>query len=403
MKPFPISISLLALSAGVLSTAHAADWPRWRGSNFDGKSAESVNKSSWGTEGPKELWRGKVGIGWSSMTVVGGRVFTMGNTSGTDAVVALDAKTGAEIWRHTYPCDEKDPNGYPGTRCTPTVDGDRVYTVSRHGDFFCLNAATGKVIWSKNFEKDFKGSTPTWGYAGSPLVEGKLVIVEVGSGDGAVMAFDKLTGEVAWKSGGGGAGYASPVPYTLEGERAVLIFGPEGLSSLRIADGKKLWDFAWKTSYDVNASTPVVLGDKVFISSGYNTGCAMIQISGNKPVQLWKNKNLRSHMATAVYRDGVLYGFDENELRAIDVKTGAVKWSEGRYGKGSLQMVGDQLLVFGDKGLLALVEVKPDAFKEVASAQILGGKSTWIVPVLSNGLIYARSGETLVALNAGAK
>ncbi len=383
-------------------TTNAADWPRWRGSNFDGISNESIRSETWSVEGPKQLWKAKVGTGWSSLSVAEGRVYTMGNTDENDSVYALDATTGAELWKHTYPCSSKDPNGYPGTRCTPTVDGDRVYSVSRQGHLFCLAAKTGKVIWSKNFVTDFKSKIPTWGFAGSPLIEKEMLIVEAAGSGAAVVALNKLTGQVIWQDGNEGAGYGSPVAYTLEKERGVVVFNPAGLTARRVSDGKLLWHYPWSTSYDVNAATPLVVGDKIFISSGYNTGCALIQISNNKPKVLWTNKNMRNHMASCVYLNDYLYGFDEGELRCLDFKTGEVKWSSNKYGKGSSMLAGQHLLAFSDKGLLASVEASPAGFKEIASTQILGGKSTWIVPVLANGRIYARSLENLVCLDAGA-
>ncbi len=399
MKWIPFLGATIAMAALNLN---AADWPRWRGSNFDGISPESIPSGAWGVEGPKQLWKAKVGTGWSSLSVAGGRVFTMGNTDEADSIYAFDAISGAELWKHSYPCASKDPNGYPGTRCTPTVDGDRVYSVSRQGHLFCLEAKSGKVIWSKNFVTDFKAQIPTWGFAGSPLVEDNLLIVETAGSSTAVIAFNKLNGEVIWKNGNEGAGYGSPVPQTLDGVRTVLVFNPAGLTSRRVSDGKMLWHFPWSTSYDVNAATPLVIGDKVFISSGYGTGCALIQIAQNKPKVLWQNKNMRNHMASCIYLDGFLYGFDEGELRCLDFNTGEVKWSSGRYGKGSAMLAGKNLLAFSDKGMLASVEASPAGYKELASVQILGGRSTWIVPVLANGRIYSRSLENLVCLDAGA-
>ena len=396
-----IQLLTIGLTLTTLTTP-AADWPRWRGSNFDGITTESIRFETWGVDGPKQLWKAKVGTGWSSLSVADGRAYTMGNTEETDSVYALDATTGAELWKHSYPCSSKDPNGYPGTRSTPTVDDDRVYSVSRQGHLFCLDAKSGKVIWSKNFVTDFKSKIPTWGFAGSPLVEKEMLIVEAAAAGAAVVALNKRTGQVLWQNGNEGAGYGSPVPYTLENERGVVVFNPAGLTARRVSDGKLLWHFPWTTSYDVNAATPLVIGDKFFISSGYNTGCALIQLTNNKPKVLWTNKNMRNQFASCVYLKDYLYGFDDGELRCLDFKTGESKWSSGRYGKGSSILAGQTLLAFSDKGLLAAVEASPGGFKELASTQILGGKSTWIVPVLANGRIYARSLENLVCLDAGA-
>ena len=405
-------LSVLCASAAVAATVliHADDWPQWRGPNRDGISKELGWRADWPAEGPKQLWNSNVGVGWSSMAVAGGRVYTMGNVEETDSVICLDAESGKELWKHSYPCSSKDPNGYPGPRCTPTVDGDRVFTVSRQGHFFCLDAKTGKVLWSKDFQKDFAGKVPTWGFSGSPLVEGNLVFFEAGGSGASAVACDKTTGKIVWKQGDDGAGYASPIAFNRGGERVIAFFSATGLVGRKMKDGAEVFRFPWKTSYDVNSATPIIVGNKIFISSGYNTGGALVDVSG-EPKEVWRNKEMRNHMNACVYKDGTLYGFDENNLKAVDFETGRKFWETRAYGKGSLIMAGDKLIVFGDSGRLALVEANPNAYKETAGAQVIGGKSTWAPPALANGRIYVRANDKLaafdvagkkVALNAGA-
>lgn len=403
LPPIRRSHQFLLMAALASSISMAEDWPRWRGPDLNGISRETGWSTDWPDEGPAKLWTAKVGIGLSSMSVAGGRLFTMGNVNDVDHVYALDEKTGQELWTHKYPCKAKDPNGYHGTRCTPTVDSDRVYTVSREGHLFCLNARDGKVIWSKHFQNDFGAKVPTWGFSGSPLVEGNLLIVEAGADGAAVVAFNKNTGEVVWKAGKDGAGYASPVAYSLDGERAVAVFSASGPVAYRIKDGQELWRQEWKTSYDVNAATIIVEGDKAFISSGYNRGCALIQFKDNKPKILWENKNMRNHMNPSILWKGHLYGIDENELRCLEWETGKSKWSTGDFGKGSVTMAGGLLIVYGQRGQLGLVEANPEKYVQKELVQVLGGRDTWAVPVLANGRIFARSAENLVALDVGAK
>lgn len=392
--------------AGVVAWAlsgGAADWPRWRGPQFNGISPESDWRTQWPAGGPPVLWKAQVGIGYASLSVSQGRLYTMGNTEETDSIYCLDAATGRELWRHSYACSSKDPNGYPGPRCTPTVDGERVYAVSRQGHFFCLESATGKVIWSKDFPRDYGAKVPTWGFAGSPLIEGEAVIVEVGGAGTSVMAFDKRTGRELWRAGEDAIGYSSIVPFDHRGERSLAIFNAAGLVGRRAADGRELWRYPWKTSWDVNAATPLVADGKVFISSGYNKGCALLDLSGAEPRVVWEHRRMRNHVATCVLWQGHLYGFDENQLKCLDWTTGEEKWADRRYGKGSLVLAGSHLIVYSDRGRVAVVKPSPDELIEIASHQVLEGKDTWAVPVLANGRLYCRSMQDLVCLDLRAR
>ena len=386
----------------------AADWPQWRGPSRDGISTESGWSVSWPKEGLKQSWKAEVGAGYGAVSVSKGRLYVMGNTADKDTVYCLDASTGKEVWAFSYDCTAKDPNGYHGTRSTPTVDGDLVFTTSRQGHLFCLGAGDGNVKWSKEFQKDFGGKTPTWGFSISPLVENGLVIVEPGGSGAAVVALKKDTGEEAWKSDGPPAGYSSPVTYTLNGERFIAVFSAQGGAGRRLSDGKEVWSFPWKTSYDVNAATPIVDGSKVFISSGYGTGCALYDVGTNSAQEVWKNKNMRNHVNSCVLWKGYLYGFDEGLLKCLDFNTGEVKWSEGKYGKGSLMLADGKLLLYSERGQLGLAEASPEGYKELAFVQALqvrqsypGGaaKQTWAMPVLANGKVYCRSQDDLVCLD----
>lgn len=397
----------LLLSAG----ANGEDWPRWRGPQINGISSESGWLAAWPQSGPPKLWAAKAGIGYSSVAVSQGRLYTMGNTENQDTVYCLDASTGKEIWKHTYACNQKDPNGYHGTRGTPTVDGSRIYSVSREGHLFCLDSLTGKVIWSKNYLADFKGTIPRWGYAISPLVEGDLLIAEPGAKGASAVAFNKADGKVVWQSGDDPAGYSSPMPYTLEGQRCVAILNAKFIVGRRLQDGKELWRYPWETSYDVNAATPVIEGDKVFLSSGYNHGAILLQISHQgPPKKLWENKNMNNHVDTCIFWQGCLLGFDDNskELRCLDFATGEVKWGKKGYGKGSMMIAGGKAIIYSDRGLVAAAEISPAGFKELARYQVLEakapqGRDTWAAPVLSNAKLYCRSLEDLVCLDLSVK
>lgn len=399
--------SRLALAGvGLASFVHfhgsilADDWPQWRGPERTGISRETGWIAKWPAEGPKRLWEAPVGVGYSSMAVSQGKVYTMGNVHDVDVVSCFEAETGKLVWKHEYDCLAKDPNGYHGTRCTPTVDGSRVYTVSRQGHFFCLDAATGKVIWSKDFKKDFGGVVPQWGFSGSPLIEKDWVLTEAGGPEnGSVVAMDKATGQVVWRNGKDPAGYASLIAFNFGGERCLAQFSSDQIIGRRMKDGSELWRTSWKTSYGVNAATPIIEGDLIFVSSGYGFGCGQFKITSTGLTEVWRNKNMRNHVNSCVLVGGYLYGFDENELKCLDWKTGEVKWAAKQYGKGAVNYADGKLILFGQKGKLGVAEASPAGFKEISGFEALQGKDTWAAPVLANGRIYARSLETLAAFD----
>ena len=403
MKSTP-SLALLAVSACcfVHSFANAVDWPQWRGVNRDGISTEEILPASWGKDGPKQLWKKRVGTGVSSVAVRGGRLYTMGNNGGMDVVFCLDAATGAEIWKHAYP-QALDPRQFEGGPAgTPTIDGDKVYTLSHEGDLFCLAAANGNVLWSKNLQKDFGGSRERWGYAGSPLVDGNLVIVDSGGAGASTVALDKTTGALKWKAGDDGSGYSSPVAFNLAGTRCVAVFKGDALVGLNASNGQELWRYRWKTSYDVNAPTPLVFGDKIFITSGYGTGCALLQVSPGKATEIWRNKNMRSQLASPVLVRGYIYGIDGNvgggELRCLDLGNGEVKWKQD-IGGGALIAAGGHLLALNERGELIVADASPTGYRELARAQVLGGHC-WIAPAVADGKIYCKNNQgSLVCLD----
>jgi len=402
------SIQILFAICLVLSVSgiEAEDWYRFRGPDLNGISTETGWQTHWPQEGPKRLWKTSVGTGFSSITVSHGRAYTMGNDGvKTDTVFCFDAATGAVIWKHSYPC-VLDPNLYEGgPSATPTVDGDRVYSLSKKGDLFCLDAAKGTVIWNVNVNTDLGDAIPTWGFAGSPLVEGDLLILNAGSKG---TALDKKTGKIVWDSPKGPSGYATPVPFDSHGEHYVAIMGASTLEAVTPGSGKSAWRFPWKTDWDINAATPVIADDKVFISSGYNHGGALLDIGGGKPALVWENKLFRNHITTSVLWKGYLYGVDDissskYQLECVDWKTGETKWAQPSFGKGTLMIADGKIIGLSDKGVLMIIEPTPAGSRPMASAQVLGGKC-WTAPVLSNGRIYCRNARgDLVCLDVSGK
>jgi outer membrane protein assembly factor BamB len=354
-------------------------------------------------DGPKQVWSAKVGTGTSSVTVSGDRVFTMGNMNGNDVVWCLDAKSGSVVWKHEYPQQVDTRNFEGGTAATPTVDGARVYTVSHQGDLFCLDAASGKQVWYKHYQQDFHGQRPQWGFAGSPTIEGNLVLLDVGGKGASTVALNKATGAVVWKSGDDTAGYASPVVATIAGKRTAVLFKGANVIGLDVVSGKELWRHEWKTSYDVNAATPLVVGDKVFVSSGYGAGCALFEVVTGGVSERWRNKNLKSHFTSPVVSGDRVYGIDgqaepKSPLTCLDLATGAVKWQEKSVGGGSLVGADGKLICLTEKGELVIGDASPAGFKVVSRSQVLG-KRCWVQPTYANGRIYCRNNDgDLVAL-----
>lgn len=401
------AIALLALVT--FSTAERvaqADWLHYRGPAQNGMSPEKGWTAKLPASGPKVLWKAALGTGTAGVTVSGDRAFSAGNIEGKDIIYCLDVKTGKQLWRHEYPLP-LDPNMFEGgPRATPTVDGDRVYTVSHQGDLWCLDTS-GKKLWSHHYQKDFGGRRPQWGYAGSATVEGNLVFLDVGGKGSSTVALDKTSGEVAWKSGDDEAGYASPVVATIGGVKTVVMFKAAHLVGLDAKDGHELWRNEWKTSYDVNAATPIVVGDRILITSGYNHGAALVEIKGGRAHEVWKNKELRSQINSPVIVAGSIFGIDgdagNGNLVCVDFATGESKWTEKTVKGGSLIAADGKLLVLTSKGELVIAEALPSGFKPISRAQVMS-KRCWVQPTLVNGRLFVKNNEgDLACLDLGAK
>jgi len=388
-----LNISLIGTSP--YSTAAAADWPNYRGPNHNGITSETDWSANWSASGPKQLWKEPVGIGFSSITVSNGRVFTMGNTGKKgvkkehDMVFCLDADTGEEIWKYIYPCPLLPKSYEGGTLSTPTVDGDVVYTISKMGHLFCLKAASGEVVWQKNMSRDYGFKLPTWHFSGSPLVMGEMLIFNLGT---AGVALNKTNGQLIWENGKGVCGYATPVPYEMGGQQCIALCASDAFKGVKLDDGKVLWQYPFVNRYKVNASDPIVVGDDVFASSGYDLGCVRVGINGGKAMKVWQNKNMRNHINCSVFWKGYIYGFDESRLRCIDFKDGRVKWTDSSMGKGALMMSGDgRMVIISDEGELVIAKADPEKFVSISRSQILPKSKCWTTPILANGKIYARN------------
>ena len=376
----PFVLSALAPPASL----GANDWPQFRGPAGDGISRET----QWSDEG-RTAWERQVGLGYSTVSVAGGKLYTAGwHEQGEDVVVCLDATTGAPLWEHRYPAQKWDKFHGGGTSATPSVDGDRVYVLSNESRFTCLDAATGKVHWSKVLEEGMKLETPTWGFAASPLVLEEGVLLNVGK----VVLCDKESGEARWTTEKDyGHAYSTPVATKLAGKDVLLVVGGQGLAVLDRKGGKELAFGEWKTKYDVNAASPVVVGDdRVFLSSGYGHGAALLRFTGDALEKVWEVKDMRNQMATSVLIGEHLYGLDEGTLKCLDL-AGKELWSERGLGKGSIGAAGDRLLLVSGDGELVIAKADPAGYRELARKKLVEGGVCWTMPVLADGRIYTRN------------
>ncbi len=391
--------SLVALDAG------AADWPRFRGPEYNGVSPEKNWLGAWPGGQPKQLWKKNVGTGYSSMSVAGGKLYTVGNAKDTDTLYCFDAQTGAEVWKFSYP-QKLDPKYYEGgPSATPTVAEGRVYFISKQGEARCLDAATGKELWLRNLRKEYGVEEPEWGFAGSPLVQGNVVFFNAGSHG---IALETGKGDKIWASGKDASGYGSPVPFPFNGKPALAIFAAKSLVIVDAKSGQELSRFPWETMYDVNAPDPVVVGKNLLVTSGYKflegpgTGAsaALVRPNPGKGERLWFSKELASQLSTPVYLDGYLYGISGNgdrpgNLRCLDARTGEVKWSSPEAPMGNLIAADGKLIWLTGGGELVVVKASPTGYQEIVRSQVTGGK-VWTEPVLSNGRLYVRNSKGVV-------
>ncbi len=384
------SAAFLSITASAGETA--ADWPNWRGPQRDGTSAEKGLKF----DAPKVLWQKNVGAGFSAMSVVGGRAYTMGHTEGKDEekVLCLEPRTGKELWAYAFKTEVGGP------RSTPTVADGVVYTLNAKGIVNALNAETGAKIWSKDLGTELGLKSHRHGFSGSPVIDGDLLLLNVGK-DGT--ALNKKTGQVIWTTGKEPAGFASPVPFALAGgRRGAMMFGSQGLTAVDLKDGKRLWHYKWQTRDDQNIADPIVDGDKVFISSGYYQGCAMLQFTADSVKEVWRNTSMRNYWVTCIYDKGKIYGFDNahdqagsrESFRCIAPPNRKELWVKPWPSFASLIMVDGKLVIVTDKGALLTVAASPDKYTELTRVQPKGLQLSGLcftAPSLAGKLLFIRT------------
>lgn len=386
------------------------NWPKFRGPHQDGIVRNQRIETDWNAKEPKQLWHQKVGTGWSSFAVVDGMAFTQEQRQKMECVVCYDVETGRQIWVHEDQTRFRHPVGGDGPRATPAVVGSRVYTMGGTGILNCLDALTGQRNWGIELLDQGKADNLEWGMSCSPLVCGNLAIVNYGRFSGkSVVAFDRFTGVKAWETTGDQASYSSPVLKTIQGKQQVLVFSGVALVSYDPNSGKELWRIKkWENMPLVNAALPIVVGNKILISSGYQTGAALFEIAHREGTwsvtQIWRRENrFRLKFNDAVYKDGFVYGLDESFLSCLEFETGEIKWKlRENFGYGQVLLVGKNLLVSGENGEVSLLPATPKKPKVTARFRALDekiGGITWNQPVLYRGLLLVRNNRQAACYN----
>jgi outer membrane protein assembly factor BamB len=396
---------LVAVFLGLIGVG--ADWPQFLGPTRNGHSTETGLLSSWPAKGPPVVWEREVGTGFSGPVVAGQALILFHRVGDQEVVECLDATTGKERWKTPYPTAYVDDYGKGnGPRSTPLIADQRVYTLGAEGRLHCLDLNSGKIVWKRSLLEEYQSPKNFFGVGTSPLVEGDLLVINVGGPEAGIVAFAKDTGKEVWKATDQLASYSSPVAATIQGTRHVFFLTREGLVSLDPAKGNVRFSKRWRARSvaSVNAATPLVVDDHVFLSASYNTGAVWLRVKADGVTEEWKGDNILSnHYDTSIYAKGFLYGLDGRQetgvrLRCIEAATGKVRWTRDRFGCTSFILAEGNLIGLTENGDLVLLEATPEAYREKSRASVLG-KPCRAPLALANGLLYGRNDQKLICWN----
>ena len=399
-------IPLALLCAAGAAACVAADWPQLLGPARNGVSAETGLAATWPKKGPPVVWEKDIGEGFSGPVVVGDRVILFHRVGDEEVVECFAAADGASKWKKGYPTHYRDAFGKgDGPRATPVIADGRIYTLGAEGVLQCLKLEDGDKVWRRELQKDYQAPLGFFGVATSPLLEGGRLLVNVGGANGAgIVAFNPADGKEVWKTDDHEASYSSPVAADLAGRRQAVFLTREGLVSLDPADGTVRYSKHWRSRMDasVNAASPVVVGDQIFLTASYGTGAVLLRAQKDGVEEVWKgDKALSCHYGTPVYLDGYLYGFDGRQeagarLRCVEMKSGAVKWTQEGFGCGSMILADGKLIILTEDGDLVLAKATPERYEELARATVLEGRPIRAPLALADGKLYGRDGRKLV-------
>lgn len=406
-----LTTSALALAAPPAGGGGAPeDWPRWRGPRGDGVSKETL-PDRWPAGGPKPVWKVKAGLGFASPIAHQGKVYLFSLDGQREGLVAHDAETGKVVWAQAY--DVAGKVDYEGTRATPFIEGDRIYTHGSRGLLVCRNLSDGKELWRLDVPKATGGDLQQWGQASSPLVAGGHVYVQGGGRGNIAIAVDQATGKLAWKSQATGvASYAQPVLAEITGGgQQLIVLAGKAVFGMDPRNGKTLWSQKWVTEYDVNAATPIVRDDHLFISSGYGHGSMMMKLTATGAAKLWEKRDILCKFQPPILDGDLLYANSEDgrgTVKAMRWPSGQIAWEakEPRLGAGgSIVRAGDKLLCMSESGLLTLIKTSPAGAAGIGQAQLFPDNfnQVWSTPLLYGGKVYAKGERKLVCIDLGGR
>lgn len=412
-RPILLALVTAWLPCMTLSMAVAGDWPQYRGPDGTGRSAETANFVEWPTSGPKVVWKQPTPLGFSSFAIADGMAFTLVSRENADGgmaqtCIALDANTGKELWAYALSASKFSGGGNAGApgnrggdgpRSTPTVDQGRVYLYDAQMKLYCLKAEEGQLLWQRDVIQEFAGRNIAWENATSPVIDGNSLFIGGGGAGQSMLAFNKLDGQVIWKTGDERFTHANPVITSINRKKQLIYFMQSGLVAVDPTNGQELWRTAFPFSTSA-AALPVVDGNLVYCSAGYGVGAGLFRVNGSpEPEMVWRKPNqLMNHWSTPVVYQGHLYGIFEFKkygkapLQCVDLATGEIKWKKRGFGPGNCILVGDKVVALSDAGELVIAEADPEQYQELARAKVLDGKC-WSTPAYSNGRLYLRSTE----------
>ncbi len=398
------SISALVTAIILGWSLSAADWPQFLGPKRDGVAPETGSIQRWSKEGPALLWQKPVGDGFSGPVIAGERLLLFHRVGNQEVVDCLNAGTGKEMWKYAYATNYEDQLGKgDGPRATPVIAGQRVITLGAEGRLHCLDLEQGTKIWDRSINKEYQVRPSYFGVGTTPLVVDNLVLVNVGGRGAGIVAFALATGKEVWKATSDGASYASPIAADVAGGRQAIFFTREGVVILDPTTGAVGYQKRWRARYDasVNAATPLLIGDRVFISASYETGALLLRLKKNGADVIWQNDDVMSnHYNTCIYRQGHLYGFDGRQearpnFRCINLDAAKVRWNQPQFGCGTMILAGADLIVLTEAGDLLLVEATPAAYREKARARVFDAGPGRAQIALANGRLYGRDQKKL--------
>jgi outer membrane protein assembly factor BamB len=397
-------LAMISVVAGIYPLA-GSDWPQWRGPDRDGVSKETGLLRQWPASGPTRLWQiSNLGAGYGSIAIQGDRIFVQSLLGGQSTVASLNLADGGMIWSKALGPTTEDDRG-PGPRGTPTVDGDRLYVLTESGDLACLKTQDGGLLWHRNILKDFGGPNPEWLISESPLIEGNKVIVTPGGSGAGVVALDKLSGKTIWTSKelSDTAGYSSVISADVQGVRVLMTLTDRRAGvGLRASDGKLLWSYPRVANRTANIATPVFFDNRVFYTSDYGTGGALLGLTAKAGTvmaqEIYFTRELKNHHGGVVLVNGYLYGFNSSILTCLEFATARMMWRDRSVGKGSLTYADGHLYLLSEDNVVGLAEASPTGYVEKGRFEIEDqGWPSWVHPVVSGGRLYIRNQGTLAS------